>query len=576
MNEDRAETTGEVTMRIKAVALIATILWILLLPGYAGAFDTQDLRKGVVRVVCRVDEGLSMGTGFVINDSGTIITNHHVIAGGQEIRVLTNDLAEELKPEVEKKFGDKVKSTDGLVSDELEGEILGYIWDKLPVAHEKWSEEKRDLAILECGAKGLSPLSLTRSDLVHDGETVYALGYPGKGDKVGVTAFLTLKTYNGIVSARLVYSNTNERVYQTTATFSEGNSGGPLVDEFGGVIGINFLAVGQQIAHVQLGETIRYSIQIDELIPELDARHIAYKLGSPKGDRDWFVTGGIVLAIILGFAAIGVASRRGRQAVKEVVERSRQLVKPGPSPDPHPSGPHPAVFLAGIQGEYAGRTIPLDDKAVVMGRDPSSCQLVFPTSCQLVSKRHCALRYDPARRKYLLEDLGSANGTFVISGLSGIKDERLAPGRARELNATDRFYLGGLETVFELRASAADHGGHEEPRPSPVPVLLGVKGEYQGRAVEIGEKEVVMGRDPGSCQLVLWRSSSDVSKRHCSLRYDKTIGAFVIEDLSSTNGTFVVSGAGPEQIKAHTLRRLKPGDRFFLGDPEVLFEVALE
>src|SRR5262249_11323385 len=152
---------------------------------------------------------------------------------------------------------------------------------------------------------------------------------------------------------------------------------------------------------------------------------------------DWFGSLGISLAILLGLAAIGIATRRGRQAVRDVVNRSRPLAKPGPPADPVRLSSTPQAFIAGLQGECAGRIIPLDHGAVVIGRDPSRCQLVLPNSCRRVSKRHCVLRFDHARGKYLLEDLGSANGTFVTSEVQSIKDLRLHSGEARELNPSD-------------------------------------------------------------------------------------------------------------------------------------------
>ena len=576
----KLRTDGDGIMKIKVIALIGAVLCALLTPVYAAQLDIQNIRKGVVRVVCKSEDRVSMGTGFVINDSGSIITNHHVIASGGEIRVLTDELAEKLKPEVERRFGDKVKSSGGLVSDDLEIEILFYIFDKLTAAHKIWSEDKRDLAILECSDQALRPLSLTKSNLVHEGESVYALGFPGKGDRVGVTSFLTLKTYNGVVASKEFNSNNGEKVYQTTAPFSEGNSGGPLIDEFGGVIGINSFTVGQRVANVELGEAIRYSIQIDELIKELDNRNIRYTLGSVRSGADWFVRLGIGFAILLGFLAVGIATRRGRRAVRDVFEKSRHLVKPDPAPDPRPE-PASQAFIAGLHGEYAGRTVPLDQSAIVFGRDPQQCGLVFPASSQGISKRHCVMRFDFARGKYVLEDLGSANGTFITSAFLGLRDMRLQPGQARELNAGDRFSLGGPDNVFELRSGAHNsyqplNGGQYSEPAGPSPVLRGIKGEYRGRSVTIGDKALILGRDPASCQVVLSRSSGDVSKRHCALRYDGPSGAFVIEDLSSTNGTFVLAGGMQEQIKPHASRQMKPGDRFFLGDPEVLFEVGLE
>jgi serine/threonine protein phosphatase PrpC len=73
---------------------------------------------------------------------------------------------------------------------------------------------------------------------------------------------------------------------------------------------------------------------------------------------------------------------------------------------------------------------------VCIGRDPQQCNLVLSSADDLVSKRHCRVRYDLAGRCFLLEDLGSSNGTFAAGG------DRIAPGRPRPLFPGDRSYPG--------------------------------------------------------------------------------------------------------------------------------------
>jgi pSer/pThr/pTyr-binding forkhead associated (FHA) protein len=73
--------------------------------------------------------------------------------------------------------------------------------------------------------------------------------------------------------------------------------------------------------------------------------------------------------------------------------------------------------------------------------------------------------------------------------------------------------------------------------------------------------------------LVFPAESASVSKRHCTVRWDAPRGVFVLEDLGSTNGTFLASG---ERLTPHVPRDLRPGERFYIGDLRNQFEVALE
>ena len=114
--------------------------------------------------------------------------------------------------------------------------------------------------------------------------------------------------------------------------------------------------------------------------------------------------------------------------------------------------PNPAIVplpvLHGIGGEFAGSTVELTDEPVLIGRDPKTCQLVFPAHVQGISKRHCIVRFHAKSQCFLLVDCNSANGTFVVN--SG----RLPNGGSQLLNAGQRFYLTSPENMFEVSFEA--------------------------------------------------------------------------------------------------------------------------
>lgn len=156
------------------------------------AVDIFELiSPSVVEITTDSSSGGGIGTGFFCDDKGTVITNYHVIRDRQKAWITLSD-----------------GRTYSVTS------VLGYDAD-------------RDLAVLATGCTQSIPLTF-RASSVKTGEKVYAIG-----SSRGLTASFS----DGIVSAvdRNVYGN----VYiQTTAPVSNGNSGGPLVDAKGEVVGV--------------------------------------------------------------------------------------------------------------------------------------------------------------------------------------------------------------------------------------------------------------------------------------------------------------------------------------------------
>jgi S1-C subfamily serine protease len=151
------------------------------------------------------------GSGFVLNDSGEIATNAHVVTDGQ---AGASSPIHEAK-EVFVQFHDR---------NQLPAEIVGF-------------DPHADVALLKVNPSGLDlhPLDLATDEQVHVGQPVAAIGSPfGEEESLSV----------GIVSAtdRTIQSLTDfqiDNALQTDASINPGNSGGPLLDADGGVIGIN-------------------------------------------------------------------------------------------------------------------------------------------------------------------------------------------------------------------------------------------------------------------------------------------------------------------------------------------------
>lgn len=144
-----------------------------------------------------VPRGMSMGTGFLISEDGYLLTNHHVVANAEEVRVRLHDHRQ------------------------FDAEVIG-------------SDEQSDVAVLKIDADNLTVLRPGDAAQVRPGQWAVAIGSPF-GLEQSVTA--------GIVSAVGRANRYGNQQYvpfiQTDVAINRGNSGGPLLNTRGEVIGIN-------------------------------------------------------------------------------------------------------------------------------------------------------------------------------------------------------------------------------------------------------------------------------------------------------------------------------------------------
>ena len=183
------------------------------------SMQDEELVNQVSKAVVYISREGSLGSGFLIDEKGHILTNHHVIA--KPTAENPNEVAERIVVTLynEQKYPAKV---------------IGHY-------------SSPDCALLKIDAKELLPfLTLGDSDKVKSGNKVYALGQPS-GLKKTVTA--------GIVSNPRRAGAGTVPVIQTDAPINPGNSGGPLVNERGEVVGIN--------TYKGRAEAIGYSVPIN-------------------------------------------------------------------------------------------------------------------------------------------------------------------------------------------------------------------------------------------------------------------------------------------------------------------------
>ena len=173
----------------------------------AGALSLQEIYRrcigSVVSIVTVTPSGKASGTGIIMSEDGYVITNHHVIESAQAVSVLTAD------------------------SQEYTASVVG-------------SDETSDLAVLKIEAEGLQAAEFGDSSVLQVGDSVAAIG-----DPLGTALRGTMT--DGIISAINRDLTVNDRtmsLIQTNAALNSGNSGGPLINVYGQVVGINTMKMG--------------------------------------------------------------------------------------------------------------------------------------------------------------------------------------------------------------------------------------------------------------------------------------------------------------------------------------------
>ena len=205
-----------------------------------GGLSLQAIYSQCIDSVVSITTQSSTGTGVVISDRGYIVTNHHVVEDAKQIQVLLSD------------------------DRNLQATLVG-------------KDKASDLAVLRVEAEGLVPAVFGDSESLRVGDMVCAIGDPLG---VGLRGTMT----NGIISAINRDITTGGRtmtLIQTNAALNSGNSGGPLINCFGQVIGINTMKIGDNmsIAGVEgLGFAIP-SVTVKSIVDQLIAQ--GYVSGRP-------------------------------------------------------------------------------------------------------------------------------------------------------------------------------------------------------------------------------------------------------------------------------------------------------
>ena len=268
--------------------------------------------KGVVSIVAVTANGEDSGTGIVLNEKGLILTNDHVIAGANSLTV----------------------SAPGSSGAKRTATIVG-------------EEANSDLALIRVNPSelGLQPLQLASSSSLQVGDSVYAIGNP-----YGLNETLT----RGIVSAlgREIQAPDGAKIsgaIQTDAALNPGNSGGPLLNEEGEVVGVNsqIASDAATAAGSQPGSTgVGFAIASDTVAPVIKKIEAGNGVSSAQATRSGERSEGAVGGAGGSRSPYGYGEREGPA---QVVEGGQEAEGGSASPERRSQ--------AGAEGE-AGAGIP--------------------------------------------------------------------------------------------------------------------------------------------------------------------------------------------------------------------------
>ena len=437
------------------------------------ALDIDAIRRGVVKVY--TDSG--SGSGFILNRTGLVATNHHVVDGAHEVRVRIS--------------GDETQF----------------------VARVLWLDADFDLALLSASGLEGEPVSLSTVE-PKTLDPVSALGFPGsaeiledEGEHEDLREFSATSGVVGrVFHGRWGRSARKVKIVQHSAQINPGNSGGPLIDACGAVIGVNTAGPRSRIIYDAQGSVVDvtpavgifFASRITELIdvlehtfqgeftpsneecvpesaPDEEARRRAdeaqqqsqealegqeriesetrqrieeatHRLTEALRGRDrrfWTVSAIMMLGILI---ALVFALRKPRERIREIVgqagdrlsqvyvaQRNRRRMKRG-------------IVISGftldgqpLKVHFPGRRFADQGYGLTIGRYPGLVDAVLADAH--ISRRHLRIRW--GSKGFEVEDLNSSNGTIV-------NGERLEPFRHRTLGAGDVVQIGRLELLVSM------------------------------------------------------------------------------------------------------------------------------
>ena len=397
--------------KLKKTAALFCAAALTLLPAVPAFADfDQSVLDGVVLLYSGApDEDGAMeywrGTGFFVGEEGEnpeyIITNCHVVEeyilagealGGGELYVMFDE------------------------SDQEEAYLVVYDYAK-------------DVAVLKLAepTEKRTPLLLKEENEEALGSEVYAVGYPLAAD-VTIQAVTSAgkndaTVTTGSISRFLTESGTGRKLIQTDVALSGGNSGGPLVNGEGAVIGVS-------TGGSKIDQNLFYAVSSSDVKFLLDQTNIPYGIYEEgSGSIVLYAAAGAAVVIVIIAAAVFMGKK-----------------KKSPAPEAKQEAPSASKtpVMRSMAPQHGGMVVQLHHQPVQIGRDPATCRLVYQDGTPGVSSKHCQVYFDEQEQMFIVTDLNSTYGTFLASG------QRIAPNTPVKLPPHSSIYLGEADNTVYL------------------------------------------------------------------------------------------------------------------------------
>ncbi len=501
-------------MKKKILGIVSAA--IVLVAGISAFSETvyaynQDVSSGVVPVVFYVNKGeyvvvdtttkngkivqrlgefsgeVSGGSGFFVGEENKdpqfVVTNAHVVEDyvGYGEGATYYMPYEYYEPDT---YGDRYVVYVAFYDYELRVYYSETEYDVVYV-DETGSSDKVDLAVLRLkdptNKRHALPIMIPKDDMV--GETVYTVGFPGNADNEMTSAskygIEDVTVHKGSITKFAANSGVGVERIQIDATIQHGNSGGPLVDEAGNVIGVNTNVISDSPYENQI-EADYYAINSSEVVRFLEKARVEFNLVSEEAveeektdettetaeengedtsktedkestetstestaqssdNKTGLYVGIGVIAVIIAIVAVLLSKKKktSDSGLNQTVAASQSPVSA--------STPEKRAMLRSLSTQHNGMTVAVHNNSQIMiGRDPANCKVVFREGTEGISGRHCSVSYDDASSEFIITDLRSTYGTFLMNG------QRLNPNVPYRIKSGDEFYLGDKANAFRV------------------------------------------------------------------------------------------------------------------------------
>ncbi len=388
----------------------------------ADSSRVEEAQNSVVRVyVTKQSEVYSIGSGFAVGEADKkpdiIVTNYHVVEDGtNSVYVTTIDANNGIKAEV------------------------------------IYKDTVHDIAILRLSQKlnDRAPIALLSSKEIHKSQDIYCIGFPFSSDYFSNNQTFDSRVENmtvtkGTVSNNAYISDGVEYIL-SDAKANSGNSGGPMVDEYGQAIGINAAILPSTESY---GSNMTVAVSIDYVMDILDDLDITYMKGSADGKVQGKDAGEGLLSGDSGTIVIIIASALAAVAVIVIgiillKKKKNNNIGKGPASDNNNvvTAAQKGLIVTCERGPLKGRSIS-GCKSVRVGRNSVTCNLAFPDDTPGVSKEHCEIYSTPSG--IVVNDLGSTYGTYLSDG------SRVQRGEHRNIGNENIVLIGSDKVILSVK-----------------------------------------------------------------------------------------------------------------------------